>query len=183
MAKHSSRKKSDNNVDLQDVTKQSVDKMIDIAAQYITEWTQNELKNFTDNKKISVCWPISTGGYRVGHDKIMQESDIWQRYDRNDEKKQEFPDYQTAIFYSLCLQAGYVNTAMKLCSLSRDVIKLKNDVKTFENSLKFSITAKDDFNITLYTSRYQHAVLQLKSCSSHLRKTMKSAKYIKFWEH
>jgi hypothetical protein len=183
MAKHTSRKKYNKNTESTGVSKAQADQIISAAAEYIAQWTQLELKNLIDNKKLPVCWPLECGGYRIGNDKLKEEAGIWQRYDRNDEKKQIFPDHQSAIFYSLCQQMGYITTAMKLSRLSRDIVKLRNDIKTYENCIKRAMTAKDDFNITLYRSRHQHSAMKLYSSEDQLRKTIKSAKYIKLWEH
>lgn len=165
------------------ISKHDADQVIYLTVDYIAEWTQSQLAEMVDKDRLPVCLPLESGGYLIGHDKLVAERKFWQRYNRNNEKCEIFPDRQTAIFYSLCSQLGHPKKATMLKALSRNVIKLKTDLEFYKNALNQAVTRRDDFSIGLYHAKYKNSMLQLQHTEEHLRKTVKSAKYIKLWEH
>lgn len=180
MVKSSSQKKSDkHNLDL---SRSQADELINYAADFIREWTQGELTSLADTKKIPVCWPLKSGGFKIGNDRIIPETKKWRRFDRNNEPKQLFSQKLSAIFYSLLKQTGYDSLAQRIEIFDRDMLRLENDIYNFEYCLKISFKEHNDFNITVYSSRLNNAKLQIKSARERLQKTLETAKYLKVWD-
>lgn len=179
MEKLSSKRKSDNNFAL---SKSQADEIIDVVANYISDWTQKELIQIADTKKFPVCWPLKSGGFRIGNEIILPEQHTWRRYDRNHEQKQLFGDKVSAFLYSLLKQMGHLDISHRIEMLDRDLLKLRNDIYNYEYCYKQSLKNKDDFNITVYSSRLNNARLQYKFTKDRLQKSIISAKYLKVWD-
>ena len=67
--------------------------------------------------------------------------------------------------------------------LFRSVLRHKNDIVHYENSLKRAEKRADDFGISIYTARLEDAKLRLVSAQNQLQKSIKSAKYLKVWDN
>ena len=80
-------------------TKQQVNKIIDVATQYISAWTQREFSRLTNNKNLPLIWPLSHGGYIIGNLQVVPKLGYWELMTRNHYKIHTFDGKQSAIFY------------------------------------------------------------------------------------
>ena len=45
----------------------SIKRIMDAAALYISQWTEQELQTITKNERMPYIWPIEGVGYIIGH--------------------------------------------------------------------------------------------------------------------
>lgn len=179
----STKRKSNNDQDLPTtITKNQFDQLVNITAEYITKWTQIELKRISQDSKLPVCWPIPGGGYHIGHDRILPDSGAWRRHDSHREISQLFAEKQSAIFYSLLMQIGYPKIADKIAKYDNEVLKLESNIVYYNRGLENAIKNKDSAKIHIQGSRLDDARLRLRIAKEHLQKTLKMAKYLKVWD-
>ena len=169
-------KKSDN------PTKKQVDRVIDAAAQYISSWTQKEFNKLSNNKDIPLIWPLPNGGYIIGKKRIILIQGYWQLQNSHGEYEHEFESKQSAIFYCLCDYVQSSSLARTIRTHDSHVLKLKNDIVHYENSLRKAIKNQDSFVCTLWDSRLNEARLRLADEQQMLEKAVKSAKKLRVWD-
>jgi hypothetical protein len=180
MAASYTGKKSDKTIP--DITNNQIDNLIGETAKYISNWTQRELRNMSAVSKLPICWPLQSGGFVIGHDKILPKNGYWHRLDRNNEPKQVFSTKHSAIFYCLCSQINNDSLADKIVKYDSEVLRLSNDLTHYETSLNRAIKAKDSIKIDVWAARFDDTKLRLSIADKELKKTIKSAKYLKVWE-
>lgn len=175
MAVSNTAKKSNN------PNKQQVDQVIVAAAQYISAWTQREFSAISKNKEIPLIWPIESGGYVIGAQRILPRQGYWELQNYHHETKHIFDSKQSAIFYSLCGQVRAEKLAEDILHADESVMKLKNDAVHYESSLERAIKQKNSNSIHVWGARLDDARLRLNLAQKHLQKSIKSAKYLKVW--
>lgn len=181
MGASSTKRKLDNSNNTT-LTKTQCDQLIDYTAQYITKWTQIELKNYSRNSRIPLCWPIPGGGFHIGPERVLPESGYWRRYTADGTSAQLFFEKKSAIFYTLIVQLGYLQTAEGILKYDTDILKLENDIIFYNRGLERAIKNKDCDRIHIFASRLDLAVSQLKTSRRYLQKIFKTTKYLKVWD-
>ena len=164
-------------------TKQQADAVIQLAAQYISAWTQKEFTQISVNKKIPLIWPIPGGGYIIGHRRIVPHQGYWQLQDYSHRPVHTFDSKQSAIFYSLCDQVKSYHLADMIRITDSEVMRLKNDVIHYDRSLERGIKQKDTVAISIWSARLDEARIKLAAVQIQLQKSIKSAKYLKVWDN
>jgi hypothetical protein len=60
--------------------------------------------------------------------------------------------------------------------------RLRNDVVHYEKSIRKAKVNKDYDSVDIWVARLTEANLQLRIANAELRKSLNTAKYIKYWE-
>jgi len=163
----------------QDLTPETLEAMLDVAATYIARWTQRELKSIAKTSRLPICWPLPSGGYRIGNDHVVPEHGYWRRIDAGMDRKQLFGEKQSAIFYSLCRQVNEHRTADDIVKYDYEVRVLRNDLAHYQASLERSIRNGDGIRIDIWSARHDDAKLHLSEAEKQLKKSIQTAKYSK----
>jgi hypothetical protein len=171
------------NVSNKNPTKQQADAVIQLAAQYISAWTQKEFTKLSANKKIPLIWPTPEGGYIIGHKRIVPHNGSWQLQDFTRRPVHTFDSKQSAIFYCLCDQVKSYHLADMIRITDSEVMRLKNDVIHYNRSLERGIKQKDTVAISIWSARLDDAKVNLNAVQNQLQKSIKSAKYLKVWDN
>ncbi len=148
--------------------------LVDHAANYIINWTKQELKKFNTQPVV-----IQTGDYEflVGKYRIKGISKKCWSVHVHDQLQHDFTCKANAILYSLCETNCDFDAAKDLLELDNQIGKLETDLEQYKHTLALT---KDKFKTELYFHRYLHTKYQYQSLNEILKKTLKSAKYTKF---
>lgn len=176
MAASRTGKKSDN------IEKREIDLAIKATAQYISAWTQREFAALAKNKKMPLCWPLESGGYVIGKNRVLPYNGYWQLQNHNHEPVHVFESKQSAIFYCLCEHIKSTHLADNIRVADNKSLRLKNDVAHYSASLERAIQRKNSFDIDVWSARLDDAKLRLKMAQEQLQKAIKSAKALKVWD-
>ena len=162
-------------------TKKEVDQFIGATAQYISAWTHREFNKLSTNKKLPLIWPLPQGGYIIGNQRIVPANGYWKLQDQAQETRHIFDGKQSAIFYCLCNQLKQYHLADRIRGADSEVMRHKNDVIHYENSVRRAEKNADSFGIGVWSARLDDSRLRLNTVQAELQKSIKSAKYLKIW--
>ena len=160
----------------------SIKRIMDAAALYISQWTEQELQTITKNERMPYIWPIEGVGYIIGHYRVLNNKGSWQVRTRENDLIHAFSEKLSAIFYVLCEVTKRYRLSHNLLLADQTVNKLRNDIVYYEASIKRAKTAKKYDDVDIWKARLGEAILKLTVANEELRKTLTSAKYIKYWE-
>jgi len=149
-------------------------RLVDHAANYIINWTKKELRKFVNQP---VVIQIGDYGFCVGKYTITGKSKKSWAVHNNDQFIHDFTSKTNAILYCLCETTNSYSSAKELLDLDSKIGRLENDLEQYKHCLT---TTKDKFKIELFLNRYLDAKYQYKAQNDILKKTLKSAKYLKF---
>jgi len=156
--------------------------VIELTARFLGEWTEQQVQHIAITKQTPYIWPLGDSGYAIGNRRILSDHGYWQLQDTVHEKVHVFDGKLSAIFYCLCEQKGYTKLSESIKSADAEVMKLKNDVVHYEASVERAIKSRKSDSINIWSARLLDAKLRLKHANSQLKKSLTSAKYIKYWE-
>jgi hypothetical protein len=157
-------------------------KVIAAAATYISQWTEHELNNISKSEKMPYIWPIEGLGYVIGHYRVLNNKGAWQVRSDDNKLLYIFTEKLSAIFYVLCEETKRYGLSRNLLLADQTVNKLRNDVVYYEASIKRAKSIKDYDKVDIWKARLGEANLKLKVANQELRKSVNTAKYIKYWE-
>jgi len=89
----------------------------------------------------------------------------------------EFIDKRSAIFYCSLMHLGKITEAKELYKIDKHVGQLDLDKSLFRIRLDNAHTAKDQFKIGLYSSRYEESKGKLRLLKQELEILIAQAKY------
>jgi hypothetical protein len=145
-----------------------------VSTKYIKEWTDKQLKNYLNEP---VVIPVGSYGFLVGTYKIQgKHSTCWRVEQQDGRHLHDFVSKSNAILYCLKAMKNYA-TAAELLELDRQLGKLDRDIVFYEHTIK---NAKNEFKVETAFNRCADARMQRRSVYNILKKTLISAKYIKF---
>jgi len=145
------------------------------GTKYLIDWTQQELKKFRTEP---VVIPAGNYGFLVGTYKIIgQSNDCWRVEQLDNTWIHSFISKQNAILFCLLEITNKQKMANELLQLDHKLGNLLNDVKIYKHILDKS---KDKQKNAIILSRYTDAKAQCKINYEFLKKTLNSAKYLKF---
>ena len=144
------------------------------STKYIKEWTDKQLKNYVNEP---VVIPVGSYGFLVGTYRIQGKHPACWRVEQQDgQHLHDFVSKSNAILYCLKAMKNYAYAA-ELLELDRQLGKLDRDIDFYEHTIK---NAKNEFKIETALNRCADAKMQRRSVYNILKKTLISAKYIKF---
>lgn len=159
-----------------------VKRIVEITARYVSNWTEQEVHKLSTNTKMPYIWPIEGVGFIIGHYRVLNNKGSWQVRTNDNELIYAFSEKLSAIFYALCEQTKRYRLSYNLLLADQTVNKLRNDIVYYEASIKRAKTTKKYDNVDIWKARLGEATLKLTVANEELRKTLTSAKYIKYWE-
>lgn len=159
-----------------------VKRIVEATARYVSNWTEQEVQKLSKDTKLPYIWPIEGVGFIIGHYRVLNNKGSWQVRDRENALIHSFSEKLSAVFYVLCEVTKRYRLSHNLLLADQTVNKLRNDIVYFEASIKRAKAAKKYDNVDIWKARLGEATLKLTAANEELRKTLTSAKYIKYWE-
>lgn len=145
-----------------------------ISTKYIKEWTNKQLKNYINEP---VVIPVGSYGFLVGPYRIQgKHSACWSVEQQDGKLLHEFISKSNAIIYCLQSMKSY-SAAAELLELDRQLGRLDRDIEFYKHTIK---NTKNDFKSVTALNRYNDAKMQRRAVYNILKKTLISAKYLKF---
>lgn len=145
-----------------------------VGIKYIKEWTNKQLKLF---KNQPVVIPNGNYGFLVGPYRIQGKNNTcWTVEQQDGQHLHDFVSKSNAILYCLIAMKNYYSAA-ELLELDRQLGKLDRDIDFYEYTIK---NAKNEFKVETALNRCADARMQRRSVLNILKKTLISAKYLKF---
>jgi hypothetical protein len=166
MAKSTTNKKSE--------FSQAQELFATVSTKYIKEWTDKQLKKYVDEP---VVIPVGSYGFFVGPYRIQgKHAACWTVEKQDGQHLHDFISKGNAILYCLKSMKNYA-AAAELLELDRQLGKLDRDIVFYEHTIK---NTKNEFKIETALNRCADARMQRRSVYNILKKTLISAKYLKF---
>lgn len=161
------------------LTKQELKKAEEIfssfGTKFILNWTQAELKKYRSKP---VVIPAGNYGFFVGNFIIKGETkDSWKVEQFDNKLIHRFMSKQNAILYCLLDTTQRYNLANELLQLDEKLGNLHNNIVLYEQNMR---RTKDKLKHAVLLSRYVDVKTQYKFYNKFLKKTLNSAKYLKF---
>jgi hypothetical protein len=145
-----------------------------VGTKYIKEWTDKQLKTYINEP---VVIPVGSYGFLIGPYRIQgKNSTCWRVEQQDGRVLHDFVSKSNAILYCIKSMKNY-SAAAELLELDRQLGKLDRDIEFYQHTIK---NAKNDFKIETALNRCADARMQRRSVSNILKKTLISAKYLKF---
>lgn len=145
-----------------------------ISTKYIKEWTDKQLKEYI-NKPVVI--PVGNYGFLVGPYLVKgQKSNCWRVEHQDGKILHDFVYKSSAILYCLKSMNNY-SAAAELLELDRQLGKLDKDIEFYKHTIE---NTKNEFKVEIALNRYSDAKMQRRSVYNVLKKTLISAKYLKF---
>jgi hypothetical protein len=146
----------------------------DFSIKYIKSWTKQELKKYINEP---VVIPVGNYGFFVGRYRIIGKAkNCWTVLQLDGQHIHDFVAKSHAIIY--CLKSIKNKSDYKdVLELDRQLGKLDNDIAFYQHTIN---TTKNTFKNTIALNRYIDATLQRRAVLNLLKKTLISAKYLKF---
>jgi hypothetical protein len=151
------------------------------TATYINQWTEHEVNSISIRDRMPYIYPIDNLGFIIGHYRILNNKGEWQ-VRTADKLIHSFTEKLSAIFYVLCELTKRYKLSNNLLLADKTVGRLRNDMVHYEASVKRAKVNKDYDRADIWTARLQDATVQLQMANTELRKSLNTAKYIKYWE-
>jgi hypothetical protein len=157
-------------------------KIVEATAMYISRWTEQELQTVSKKENMPYIWPIDNLGYVIGHYRVLNNKGNWQVRDTDNVLIHTFTEKLSAVFYVLCDLTKRYNLARNLRAADANVNRLRNEVIHYEASVQRAKKSKNYDSLDIWKARLNEANLHLSYANQELRKSLNSAKYIKYWE-
>jgi hypothetical protein len=154
---------------------------ISATAAYINQWTEHEVNSISIKDKMPYIYPIDNIGYIIGHYRVLNKNGEWQ-VRTHDKLVHVFTEKLSAIFYVLCELTRRYRLSNNILSADSNVGRLRNDTVHYETSAKRAKVNKEYEKYDIWVARLTEANLQLRIANTELRKSLNTAKYIKYWE-
>ena len=145
-----------------------------VGTKYITEWTDKQLKLYVNEP---VVIPVGSYGFLIGPYRIQgKNSTCWRVEQQDGRVLHDFVSKTNAILYCIKLMKNYA-AAAELLELDRQLGRLDRDIEFYQHTIK---NTKNDFRIETALNRCTDARMQRRAVLNILKKTLISAKYLKF---
>ena len=145
-----------------------------VGTKYIKEWTDKQLKTYINEP---VVIPVGSYGFLIGPYRIQgKNSTCWRVEQQDGRVLHDFVSKTNAILYCIKLMKNYA-AAAELLELDRQLGRLDRDIEFYQHTIK---NAKNDFKIETALNRCTDARMQRRAVLNILKKTLISAKYLKF---
>jgi hypothetical protein len=145
-----------------------------VGTKYIKEWTEQQLKKYVNEP---VVIPIGDHGFLIGPYRVQRKaSNCWTVTQKDDKVLHNFTSKSNAVLFCLKSMTNF-NAANELLELDRQLGKLDRDIEFYQHTIKHT---KNAFKIETALNRCTDARMQRRSVLNILKKTLISAKYLKF---
>jgi len=145
-----------------------------VGTKYIKEWTDKQLKTYINEP---VVIPVGSYGFLIGPYRIQgKNSTCWRVEQQDGRVLHDFVSKTNAILYCIKLMKNHA-AAAELLELDRQLGRLDRDIEFYQHTIK---NAKNDFKIETALNRCTDAKMQRRAVLNILKKTLISAKYLKF---
>ena len=145
-----------------------------VGTKYIKEWTDKQLKIYVNEP---VVIPVGSYGFLIGPYRIQgKNSTCWRVEQQDGRVLHDFVSKTNAILYCIKLMKNYA-AAAELLELDRQLGRLDRDIEFYQHTIK---NTKNDFRIETALNRCTDARMQRRAVLNILKKTLISAKYLKF---
>jgi len=145
-----------------------------VSTTYIKEWTDKQLKTYVNEP---VVIPIGRYGFLVGPYRIQgKHVSCWTVEQQDGQHLHDFVSKSNAVLYCLKAMKDYASAA-ELLELDRQLGKLDKDIDFYQHTIQ---NAKNEFRVETALNRCADARMQRRSVYNILKKTLISAKYLKF---
>jgi hypothetical protein len=145
-----------------------------VGTKYIKEWTDKQLKTYINEP---VVIPVGSYGFLIGPYRIQgKNSTCWRVEQQDGRVLHDFVSKTNAILYCIKLMKNYA-AAAELLELDRQLGRLDRDIEFYQYTIK---NTKNDFKIETALNRCTDAKMQRRAVLNILKKTLISAKYLKF---
>lgn len=145
-----------------------------VSINYIKEWTDNQLKQYI-NKPVVI--PVGSYGFLVGPYRVQgKHATCWTVEQKDGKHLHDFVSKSNAILYCIKSMKNFANAA-ELLELDRQLGKLDRDIDFYQYIIK---NYKNEFKVETALNRCADAKMQRRSVLNILKKTLISAKYLKF---
>jgi len=145
-----------------------------VGTKYIKEWTDKQLKTYINEP---VVIPVGSYGFLIGPYRIQgKNSTCWRVEQQDGRVLHDFVSKTNAILYCIKLMKNYA-AAAELLELDRQLGRLDRDIEFYQHTIK---NTKNDFRIETALNRCTDARMQRRAVLNILKKTLISAKYLKF---
>ena len=155
---------------------------ITATATYLNQWTEHQVSSLSIKDKIPYIYPIGNLGYVIGHYRVVNNHGEWQVRTTDNKIIHAFTEKLCAVFYVLCELTKRYRLSGNLLLADTTVGMLKNNIVHYEASAKRAKVNKDYERYDIWAARLSDATLHLQMANTELRKSLNSAKYIKYWE-
>lgn len=150
----------------------------EFSFQYVKSWTKKELKKYI-NQPIVI--PYSDYGFFVGPYVINGlNKNCWNVSLNDGQQIGDFVDKSAAIFYCLYNVDGKYKKADEIYTIDSALGRLDNNLLFYEKSMQHAEKNKNKAKHEIMLNRYIDAKFKRKECLILLKKTLISAKYMKF---
>ena len=151
---------------------------VEFGATYLKYWTKQELSRY---KTEPVVIPSGDHGFFVGTYTIRKVSkDCWRVTSDDGRSVHDFIDKSASILYCLLTVVHRFRQAAELLEIDTKLGRLDNDIQHYEHSLGLSKKKNDSTKSDILLNKYIDAKAKRRVYQDILKKTIKSAKYIKF---
>lgn len=151
---------------------------VEFGTTYLKNWTKQELSRY---KTEPVVIPSGDHGFFVGMYTIKRLAPNCWRVMLDDTKiVHDFINKTASILYCLLTVSHRYKQAMEVLEVDTKLGKLDNDVCHYEHSMSVARRNKDEFKSDILLNKYIDAKMKRKVYQDILKKTINSAKYIKF---
>lgn len=148
----------------------------DFGIQYVTTWTKKELAQFLDKP---IVIPHGNYGFFIGNYEIVGIAKTCWRVSQKDGKLiGDFFSKAAAIVYCLCNVDQKYSRADEIHEIDYALGKLTNDILFYEKSMQ--VNQKNNIKHAILLNRYIDAKFKRKEYLNLLKKSLISAKYMKF---
>lgn len=150
----------------------------DFGIQYVTTWTKKELAQFIDKP---IVIPHGDYGFFVGNYEIIGLTKVcWRVKQKDGQVIGDFFNKAAAIVYCLCNIDQKYNKADEIYVIDSALGKLTNDILFYEKSMQVNQKNKNNTKHAILLNRYIDAKFKRKEYLNLLKKSLISAKYMKF---
>ena len=147
----------------------------DLGTQYLTTWTQEQLKQY---KSTPVIIPAGDHGFFIGPYCVNKiHNTCWRVVQHDGRFIHEFTSKITAIIYCVNnIKQQYVD-AQHVLDLDAKIGRLETDITHYEHTIQLN---QDTVKSAVVLNRCIDAKMQRRALIGILKKTLNSAKYLNF---
>lgn len=174
MAKSRTRKKSH-----KDSMPPEVSQIVDLAAGYISHWTNKELARMSQVTPLCI---LTKTGYKIGLYKlVVNKNKTCEVHNPNKEFVHTFDNKISAVLYTIYTIKNNIKKATEIIELDREINKNYMDVLAMKGSQSRARAKKEYDIVDIRQSRLEIAQKQLEIARDKILKIHTYAKYNKVW--
>jgi chaperonin cofactor prefoldin len=152
--------------------------LVEFDLEKIRRFTEQELERLANNP-LPFCYQIGADVLMVGKYKVIKINDkCWQVTQQN-QQIFDFFSRKDAIFYCIAMHKKNLDLANSIKNNDSTLGKLESDAIMYRYRYKKAHASNNDWEIELYSNRYEDTMAKIEQVKKELQKSINSAKYIK----